>query len=162
MCGMIDLKQHTCSFLGHREIEITEELENRLQKAMEDLICEKKVDTFLFGSKSAFDRLSLKIVTKCKENYPHIQRIYVRAEYPDIGERYKAYLERYYDDSFFPEKIRFAGRAVYVERNFEMIRQSRYCIFYFDVKMIPANRKSGTEIALNYAKRQGRDILLLP
>lgn len=82
----MESKEHICCFFGHRKIEVTDELVNRLKKVVEDLIIEKKVETFLFGSKSQFDKLCLQVVTGLKNKYPHIRRIYVRAEFPYINE----------------------------------------------------------------------------
>ena len=45
-------KEKTCCFFGHRKINETEELKNRLYEIIENLIVNEKVDTFLFGSKS--------------------------------------------------------------------------------------------------------------
>ena len=56
----------TCCFFGHRTINETEELKTKLCEAVEDLITNKNVDTFLFSSKSRFDELCLEIVTKIK------------------------------------------------------------------------------------------------
>ncbi|MDO5479429.1 MAG: hypothetical protein Q4G23_09750, partial [Clostridia bacterium] len=82
-------KEHTCCFFGHRRIEISDELVNRIKEAVEDLIKYKNVDTFLFGSKSRFDTLCVNVVTELKKKYPHISIIYVRAEFPYIDEEYK-------------------------------------------------------------------------
>ena len=103
-------KEHTCCFFGHRMIEVTDELVNRLEKVVDDLIVEKKVDTFLFGSKSQFDKLCLQVVTELKKKYPHIRRIYVRAEFPYIDENYIAYLLKRYDHTYYPERIINAGK----------------------------------------------------
>lgn len=84
--------EHTCCFFGHRKIEVTDEWVNRLEEVVEDLIVDKKVDTFLFCSKSQFDKLCLEVVTEMKKKYSHIRRIYVRAEFPYIDENYTAYL----------------------------------------------------------------------
>ena len=46
-----------CCFFGHRKIEQTPELIERLTKAVEFLITEKGVNVFYFGSKSEFDDL---------------------------------------------------------------------------------------------------------
>ena len=78
------MKTKTCCFIGHRTIRETEGLRNGLYKTVERLITKENVDTFLFGSKSDFNWLCLDIVSGCKEKYPHIKRIYVRAEYPLI------------------------------------------------------------------------------
>ena len=156
------MQENTCCFIGHRTINESEELKTKLVAAIEKLINNEKVDTFLFGSKSAFDSLCLELVTKLKEKYPHVKRIYVRAEFPFINDDYMAYLFKSYDDTYYPEKLHGSGRAAYVERNYEMINNSKYCIVYYDESRAPATRKSGTKIALDYARKQGREIVLFP
>ena len=153
------MKKKTCCFLGHRTINETEELKSRLNKIIEKLIVDKNVDTFLFGSKSSFNSLCLELVTEMKEKYPHIRRIYVRAEYPYINDLYKNYLLENYEDTYYPEKILHSGRASYVERNYEMIDNSQFCIVYYDEKLAPTARKSGTKIALDYAIKQCKNII---
>ncbi len=83
----------------------------------------------------------------------------MRAEYPYISEQYKSYLLESYDDTYYPEKIRNSGRASYVERNYEMIDNSYYCIVYYDELCIPTTRRSGTKIALDYAMKKGKTII---
>ena len=156
------MKSNTCCFFGHRTINETEELRTKLTETIEQLITDENVDTFLFGSKSRFDSLCLELVTKIKEKYPHVKRIYARAEFPIINEDYKSYLLKYYDDTYYHEKLLGAGSAVYVERNCEMINKSRYCIVYYDKLSIPSNRKSGTKVALDYALKRKRQIIIFP
>ena len=156
------MKTNTACFIGHRTIKETEELQSKLNGIIEKLIVDEKVDTFLFGSKSRFNSLCLELVTKIKEKYPHIKRIYVRAEYPYISEHYKNYLLERYDDTYYPEKITNSGRAAYVERNYEMIDNSHYCIVYYDEQSVPTTRKSGTKIALDYAIKSKKHIISLP
>jgi len=156
------MDMYTCCFIGHKRITETKDLQEKLTHAIETLIVTEKVDTFLFGSKSRFDRLCLQTVTGLKEKYPHIQRIYVRAEFPVIDRDYRSYLLESYEDTYYPEKILDAGRAVYVERNYEMIRRSHFCIFYFDASAAPTTRKSGAKIALDYARKQKKQVLLFP
>ena len=103
------------------------------------------------------------MVTDLKEKYPHIKRIYVRAEFPYIDDSYKKYLLESYEDTYYPEKMINAGRAAYVERNYEMIDNSSYCICYYDENYAPPKRrnsrrdltdyqpKSGTKLAYDYA-----------
>ena len=155
-------KQHTCCVFGHRTITETEELHTRLYDIIEKMILRENVDTFLFGSKSRFNDFCFDCVTRIKEKYPHIKRIYVRAEYPYISEHYKNYLLENYEDTYYPEKIIGSGRAVYIKRNYEMINNSHFCIVYYDDKNVPDNRKSGTKIALDYAVKKGKHIIKLP
>ena len=139
----------------------TEKLKSKLFEIIEKLIVENKVDTFLFGSKSQFNSLCQKTVSKIKEKHPHIKRFYVRAEYPYISEQYKEYLLQRYDDTFYPEKILNSGKSAYVERNCEMIDKSQYCIFYYNKQSIASTLKSGTKIALDYAKKHNKNIIVL-
>ena len=153
------MKNYTCCFFGHRKINETEELKSKLIEIIEKLIVDEKVNTFLFGSKSQFNSLCLELVTKTKEKYPHIKRIYVRAEYPYISEEYKNYLLKSYEDTYYPEKIINSGRASYVERNYEMIDNSHYCIVYYHEQNAPITYKSGTKIALDYAIKNSKKII---
>jgi len=159
---MIKESLHTCCFFGHRTINETEELKTKLTETIESLITYQNVDTFLFGSKSRFDDLCLELVTKLQEKHPQIKRVYLRAEFPYITESYKNYLLEFYDDTFYPEKLINAGKAVYVERNYEMINNSHYCIVYYKEEEAPKKRKSGTKIALDYAIKKGRKIISFP
>ena len=153
------MKEKTCCFFGHRTINETEELKSKLIEVIEKLIVDENVDTFLFGSKSRFNSLCLELVTKIKEKYPHIKRIYVRAEYPDINEQYTNYLLESYEETYYPEHIRSAGKAAYVERNYEMINKSKFCIVYYDEPIAQTTRNSCTKIALDYAIKKGKQII---
>ncbi len=155
---MKDTREHTCCFFGHRKITETEKLKKRMYAEIQRLIKEENVYIFLFGSRSDFDDLCHSIVTDLKEKHPHIQRIYVRAEFPYIRESYKKLLLTDYEDTYFPQNVINAGRASYVKRNYEMIEKSRFCICYYDKEYTPpvaenSRRppKSGTEIAFAHA-----------
>lgn len=152
------MKKNTCCFLGHRTLTETEELKIKLIEIIERLITVEKVDTFLFGSKSQFNSLCLEIVTQIKEKHPNIKRVYVRAEYPYISEHYKKYLLEKYEDTYYPKKIINSGRASYVERNYEMIDNSQFCVVYYNEKPLTA-RKSGTKIAMDYAIKKSKKII---
>ena len=145
-----------CCFLGQRRIEETEELKQRLYLIIENFILKEKVATFLFGSKSQFNRLCYEQVTKIKAIYPHIKRVYVRAEFLEIDDSYKAYLHENYEDTYYPECVIGAGKAVYLKRNCEMINKSDFCVFYYDEDYLPRNRKSGTKLAFEYAFRKNK------
>lgn len=154
--------ENTCCFIGHREISVTDELKEKLRVVIECLIVDENIDTFLFGSKSQFDDLCYDIVTEIKKKYPHIKRIFVRAEYPYIDESYEAYLLESYEDTYFPKSVLDAGKARYVKRNCEMIDNSRFCIVYYKEDYSPKGRKSGTKIALAYAEKKKKTIIRFP
>ena len=164
-------KNKTCCFIGHRKINETDRLKSDVKSAIIDLIINKGVCIFLFGSKSAFNDLCHETVSELKEVYPHIGRIYVRAEYPYINDDYRSYLLEKYEDTYYPEHIENSGRAAYVERNYEMIQNSDYCICYYDENYAPPRRrnsrrdlfdyqpKSGTKIAYEYAVKKCRQVI---
>ena len=97
-----------------------------------------------------------------KEKYPFIRRVYVRAEFPVIGEDYQKYLLGRYEDTYYPTSVRNAGRASYVKRNTELIERSQFCVFYFDEAHSPTGRKSGTKIAYDYAIKRKKTIHRFP
>ncbi len=154
-------KNYTCCFIGHRKTEETKELKGELFEIIENLIVEKKVDTFLFGSKSGFDSLCYDVLDDLKKKYTYIKRVFVRAEYPNISEKYRQYLLQSYEDTYYPKSVLGANRAVYIKRNYEMIDNSCYCVFYYNENFAPKTRKSGTKIALDYAIKKKRKIILL-
>lgn len=133
------------TFIGHRKIQNCEILATRLKETIIRLIDNKQVDTFLFGSRSAFDDLCLETITEIQQIRPHIKRIYIRASYPYIDNDYEAYLLKFYDATYFPDKIEKAGKAAYVERNEYMIDKADFCIFYYNenyqLPLKPATRK---------------------
>ncbi len=160
-------------FIGHRTLRIDEELITSLKKTIIELI-KKGATTFLFGSKSEFDDLSWKIVTEIKETYPFIKRVYVRSAYQYIDKHYEKYLLEHYEETYFPLKLEKAGKCSYVERNYEMVDISTYCVFYYNENyvpmlkqqpkhgsLLPPKRKSGTKIAYNYAVKRRRTIINL-
>lgn len=160
-------------FIGHRTIEITKELKKSLKETVESII-KKGVTTFYFGSKSQFNDLSWEIVTDLKGKYPHIKRVYIRSAYQHISKLYEDYLHGFYEETYFPPKIEKAGRYAHVERNYEMIDNSKYCVFYYNEKYQPhisrhyknSNRastscNSGTRIAYEYAVRKGKIVINL-
>ena len=51
-----------CCFIGHRKIEKNIEFAQRVENVINDLIENKRVNTFLFGSRSEFDDLCHSIV----------------------------------------------------------------------------------------------------
>ena len=161
------------TFIGHRKIQNSELLTEQIKQTVLNLIDEKQVDTFLFGSRSAFDDLCLETVTEIKKERPFIQRIYVRATYPYIDKNYENYLLTAYDATYIPDNVVNAGKAAYVERNFHIIDKADLCIFYYDKNykppLKPAARgrvfgeqpQSGTKIAYEYAVKKQKEIVNL-
>ena len=166
-------EKKTCCVFGHRKITEEVKLKTRLADIFENLIVNENVETFLLGSRSEFDDLCCEVLADKKEKYPHIQRVYVRGEFPYISEDYEGFLLESYEKTYFPQRAISAGRAVYVERNYEMIDNADICIVYFKDNYLPPRRKnswrdlsdyqpkSGTGIAYKYAVQKKRTIINL-
>ncbi len=155
-------KSHSCCCFGHRKITPSKHLIAATKGILENLILNNGVDTFLFGSKSEFNDLCYALITQFKQTqYPHIQRVYVRAEFPFIRDDYKQYLLEKYEHTYYPARLEKAGRTVYIQRNYEMIDKSDFCVVYYEHTYSPApenssiTRVSGTQYAYAYAKRKG-------
>lgn len=160
-------------FIGHRTIEKNEELISLLREMVVELI-RKGVTTFLFGSKSVFNDVAWEVVTRLKDTYPYIKRVYVRAAYQHVSKSYEEYLLKLYEETYFPVKVENAGKSSYIKWNYEMIDKSTYCVFYYNEKYSPlvkrtskgtmllqSRRNSGTKIAYEYAQRKKKKIINL-
>ena len=174
-----------CSFFGHRNVEVSDELKEKVKKIVEDLIVNHNVRTFLFGSRSNFNSLCHLVVTELKEKYPHIKRIaYTCKSEVCVLESERVRLESIYSnlqkqevhllgvDKECEHKTKYvAGRSSYIQRNYEMINDSDYSVFYYDEKYEPDMRKyskrsigyyqpkSGTALAYFYAKEKKKILI---
>ena len=148
------------SFLGHRKIYYHQELEKQIFNLLRDIIVKTNEISFLFGSKSQFIELCYRVVSKLKEEFNYVKRIYVRAEYPKTNHEYEKYIRKLYEDSYYFDKSNRAFKLNYIKRNELMIDKSDLCIFYYN-KEYCLNTKniSGTEIAYRYASKKGKKII---
>lgn len=162
------------AFIGHRNVKETEALKERLSEVLTTLIENENADTFLFGSRSAFNDICYEIVSHFKGTYPHIKRIFVRAEY-DYDFKSVAYLLENYEETFFPDRVRGAGELSYVVRNQVLADMCDVLIVYCDVNynlprkkcrnaMLEAvyahrHNKSGTKMAMSYAQQKKKQII---
>ena len=148
------------AFIGHRKIEKTKMLTERIAQTVKHLIVDEGVDTFLFGSRSAFNDICYDIVTRLKEIYTHIRRVYVRAEYEYISQDYHSYLLESYEETYYADQARGAGYRSYIKRNQEMIDKCDILVVYCDMSYKPTSRtKSGTITAMLYAQKKGKRII---
>lgn len=181
-CMIDSVKRNRCSFFGHRKIKITEQLKNRIKLLVEDLIINHNVCLFLFGSRSEFNDLCYFIVTELKDRYCGIKRVFysckseiciLESEKKKYEKIYNHFLKDKTKILFFDEEFEYkgkyiSGRASYIERNYAMIDDSDFCIFYYDksykpdVKKYSKNSidyyqpKSGTALAYMYANQKSK------
>lgn len=175
----------SCCFIGHRKIEVSNLLEEKLKRVLIYLIEKQGVTNFLFGSKSQFNDFCHVVVTKLQQKYFYIKKIaYTCKSESVILSSEKEKWEQIYS-KFFKKQINLfcyeqeamyktkykSNKASYIERNFAMIDDSDFCVFYYDEKYFPpqkdsnkksyinSNKKSGTKIAYQYAKRKNKRII---
>ena len=150
------------AFIGHRNVEKTQALRDKLMRVSEKLIVNEQADTFLFGSRSEFNNLCYEVVTELCKRYSYIRRIFVRAEYEYVNKDYMEYLLENYEDTFYPQSVHGAGVNSYIKRNQVMIDMCDALVAYFDENYIPQTKtKSGTKIALNYARKKNKRVINL-
>ena len=163
-------ERKTCCFFGHRQIADEKQLRERLFETIESLIVHSHVDTFLFGSRSDFDVLCREVVSKLKKKYTYIHRVYIRAEYQYINASYEKYLLQTCDETYYSERAVNAGKAVYVQRNYELIDKADVCVVYYKEGYLPPMRRnkksvvadqppSGTQIAYAYAQKKQKILI---
>lgn len=175
----------TCSFFGHRDVQITDELKQKVKDIVKNLIICHDVDTFLFGSRSNFDSLCHLVVTELKEKYTKIKRVaytcksescILESEIQKWEEIYSHLEKRELHLLGVEEEVEHktkytAGRASYIERNQAMINDSDFCVFYYKINYQPKVRKrsknqvtyyqpkSDTFLAYNFAKQKNKIII---
>ena len=118
-------------FIGHRRVEVTEELCSALRAVLLELIREGATD-FLFGDHSQFNDLCYDAVTALRGDFPQLRRIKYRTDNPKLSDYAKQIFLDGYEDNICPAGIAAAGRAAYVERNQAMIHESDVCVFYYE------------------------------
>ncbi|MBQ2804457.1 MAG: hypothetical protein IJF10_01120 [Clostridia bacterium] len=168
-------KHKSCCFVGHRSVPHTPQLKSKLQELVQYLVASCNVQTFLFGSKSAFNDLCYQVVTEAKKAHPHIQRVAYTCKSESCTlqsnvEQSQAIYKRFDTSVAFPFVVEqevehpskhVAGKACYVQRNMAMVDASDFCVFYFCKGYVVAQgketpAKSGTAIAHDYAVKRGK------
>ena len=140
------MEDKVCSFFGHREIMLTEELYattlTEIKKSV-DLGCR----VFYFGGFGEFDDLCYQIVTKLKEDCPslHIRRIYCVPQEKQLRKARWMTEGKYDDIIFLIPKLTGWYRSIFF-RNCAMIDGSDVVIFYAENRA-----ESGAYKAYHYA-----------
>lgn len=158
----------TCCFIGHRKIEETPALREKVKAVVEELI-ESGTKEFLFGDHSRFNDLCYEVVTALKQTHSEVKRIHYRTNYPESGEAVKKFFLDGFEDSVCPPGVEKAGRAAYVERNQAMILASDVCVFYYSGNRLLEDRKaagggvsrSGTGLAYAFAVQKKKTVINL-
>ena len=146
-----------CSFFGHSEIEITDELKANLSKIIENLIKENYI-FFYFGGFGMFDDLCWKIVTQLKQKFPHIKRVYCLSDPRHLRrcKRPKWVTDQNYEEIIYLDlEFDWWYKRIYF-RNVEIINKSDFVVFY-----VNHYNNSGAHKALQYAIKKKKHFINL-
>ncbi len=168
------LKNASCCFIGHRFIE-KNNIAGQVKNVIIDLIENKNVKTFYFGTKSEFNDLCYDVLSEVKNQYNNLQRICITCksetvvlsnEKTKMQKLFNQYLNgkkaRAFEQELKLESVLNAGRLSYIKRNEKLIDLSEYCVFYFDESYTAKTQEpSGTKIAYEYALRKNKTIILI-
>ena len=147
---------YTVSFFGHRYIERGNEISDRLDKLLHDLITQKEYVDFLIGRDGDFDLLASAAVKRAIRSYgygnTHFTLVlpYMKAEYRDNE---KEYLD-YYDEVevCYESSITHPKAAIQI-RNRSMINRSDLVVCCVQ------HKNGGAYHTLQYAEKQGKRII---
>ena len=143
-----------CGFAGHRQCNITKELQQQIYCKCIELILYYDVKEFWVGNYGVFDRLMAEIVGEIKQKVPEIQLNlilpYLTAQ---INQQKKLYAEKY--DHILMADIPFNTPKQYwiLKCNQYMVDHASFLIAYINFPF------GGAAQSLSYAKRK-KDITI--
>jgi hypothetical protein len=151
------MEDRICSFFGHSELEITNEIYTKTAAAIT-----KAVDDgfryFYFGGFGAFDDLCHKIVSDIRAAKPElgITRTYIACSERDVRKP-KVWMNstNYEEITVLPITFDYWYTRIYY-RNCAIIDRSDLIIFYAEER-----NNSGAYKAYKYAKTRKKDIILI-
>ena len=149
---------YTVAFFGHRYIDNSFQIADRLDIIIEKLIKEKPFVEFLVGKDGEFDQLVSSAIRRAKRNFRddnsfHILVLpYPKAQYVDNIESF----EEYYDEIEICEASSAAHfKAAIQIRNREMVDRADLIVCCID------HESGGAYQTVKYAKKQNKEIINL-
>ena len=146
----------SCTFFGHRYIDVCEKFKQSLYAYIERLIKIEGYESFYFGGFGEFDDLCWQIVTRLRTIYPYIRRIYCLTDYRHLNRRKRPlYLkdENYEEFVYLNVKFEWWFKRIYY-RNIAMIDACDYAIFY-----VKNSTNSGAYKTYQYALSNKKQLL---
>lgn len=153
------MKKLTVAVIGHRIFKVTPEIIIATNTVMTDLVFKRKAKIFLYGTENRFEMYC----QICLFQYVNFTRfkwkqIMTPQEYSDKlkGEYYKPII----GNIICAPKVEGSEQLQYVERNKFMIDMCDVLVAYYDKNYVsPSGGRSGTEIAVEYAKSINKDVI---
>ena len=120
----------SCSFFGHRDIEVTEHLQKVLKNMLKEKIVKDNYTVFYFGGFGDFDDLCYKLITELKKEFNDIKRIFCLTDYKYSTKPINKFTDKEYEEVvYFDLEFNWWYKRIYY-RNLEIINRSDYVIFY--------------------------------
>lgn len=142
---MMQTENPVCALFGHRHVESG--LGAILDRAIEHMIVDRGVRTFLVGGQGEFDRMAIAALVRMKAKYPFLDAAEVLA-YPPRGGEHPL-------PTIYPEGLeRVPKRLCYLRRNDWMARQA-------DVVLAYVRARGGAAKGVETARRLGKEIQYL-
>ncbi len=135
-----------CTFCGHSQITEQEKIEAWLTLVIENLINDG-FDVFYLGGYGDFDNICCSVLTKHKEKYPYIKRVFVT---PYIDKNFD---KNSYDESYYPSLENTPKRFAISKRNEKMVEQADVVVAYVIYSW------GGASKTLEFAKRKKKNII---
>ena len=116
----------TCCFFGHKDTPSS--IYEKLEEAVEKIIVEDAVSSFLVGNQGQFDSMALSALRKLKIKHPHISYNVVLAYMPAEKEMWNPYE---YGETMLPEGIESVHPRYAISwRNKWLVNESNMVICY--------------------------------
>lgn len=141
------MKNKVCCAFGHRKIFMN--VDEVLQKIIDQLITQMNVSTFLTGGMGKFDDLFSAAIRRKKKEYPHLQLVLILPYHSSKLNKQKDYYETRFDSIIIPEELMgIHYKSAIKMRNRWMIEQSDYVLGYVYRDF------GGAHEAMKYAAKQ--------
>ena len=154
------MKSKTCCFTGHRELPVwgRKELAAKLEDTIIGLI-DRGIRFFWTGGARGWDTLATRTVLRLKGRYPHIKLILVFPCQAQTRGWPAADVQEYERVKSLVDKVVYTSQE-YIKgcmhkRNRHLVDHSSVCVCYLTKK------DGGTAYTVNYAERQGLEIINL-
>jgi len=138
----------SCTFIGHKDTP--REVEPILKSVLKKLISKNNVNIFYVGTHGSFDYITLKVLKRLKNEFPHIDFFEVLAYPPFKKDEYKDYTH-----TIYPDIEKSPAKYAIIERNKWMIEKSDFLICYVQHNFSNAHKFK------EFAEKKGKTVLNL-
>ena len=122
-----------CSLFGHRKLNVTAELEGKIENQIVYAIKKLNIDTFYLGNNGNFDFVCAKILANLKMKYTFIKSFLIL---PYLTKKYtnfeKEYMKKIFNSTIYPPLETVLPKFAILKRNEWMVNNSDYIIFYVE------------------------------